>query len=125
MARRRSKPKPLEIPIDVQTRQTLHELDPDYAQSVRSYHYGQCTVVAAYSNKSGWFMSISHQDRTPTWQEVRDARAAFVPANKKMALIMDPEYPQSLKTRFFHLWEVDRPAHSPIVDHLGRMIGRE
>lgn len=60
----------------------------------------------------GWHMSISHKfgdrpGRYPTWDEIKDARYRFCPADVTMAQLLPPmsEY-VNLHETTFHLWEV-------------------
>lgn len=62
----------------------------------------------------GWHMSISHRrgvqnrpGRYPTWDEIREARELFCPADTTMAMLLPPldEYINVHETTF-HLWQV-------------------
>lgn len=126
MARIRGiKPSIVEIPVHSSMKIELSRLDKSLGESVRGYMVGKCTVIVAFSEKTGWFMSISHPDRTPTWKEIRAARGQLIPKHARLALILDPEYQISAKTKFFHLWEVDSVYKKPHIDPGGRLLGDE
>lgn len=103
----------------------LSRLDKSLGESVRGYMVGKCTAIVAFSEKSGWFMSISHPDRTPTWKEIREARGQLIPKPARMALILDPEYSIKASTKVFHMWEVDSVYKKPHIDPGGRLLGDE
>jgi hypothetical protein len=60
-----------------------------------------------------WHMSICHKTmanrpgRYPTWDEIKDARYLFCPADKTMCMMLPPkdEYVNIHETTF-HLWEL-------------------
>lgn len=60
------------------------------------------------SNEAKWHLSISRKDRYPTWDEIKDARYAFLPGIKYMAQILPPENEYvNIHNNCFHLWELD------------------
>ena len=54
-----------------------------------------------------WHLSISHKNRYPTFDEIRDARYKYIPDEVTMAMIYPPkaEYINVCET-CFHLWEI-------------------
>ncbi|AYO30619.1 hypothetical protein D2962_08275 [Biomaibacter acetigenes] len=52
-------------------------------------------------------LSISHKERYPTWDEIKQARYDLLPRTKDFAMILpkDGEY-VNLHPNCFHLWEV-------------------
>ncbi len=126
MARRRGvRSGVVEVAVHPQMKRELAKVDKDLGKNVRSYQVGKCTAVVSFSDKSGWYLSIAHPDRTPTWKEVRQARGDLVPSNAKMSLIIDPEFPIGHSTKNFHLWEVDSIYKKPHIDPSGRLLGDE
>lgn len=113
------------MPVHPDMKIELSRLDKTLGESVRSYMVGKCTAVVAFSEKTGWFLSVSHPDRTPTWKEVRVSRGSLIPNPARMALILEPEYQINAKTKVFHLWEVDSVYKRPHIDPKGRMLGDE
>jgi hypothetical protein len=103
----------------------LARLDKTLAETVRAYMIGKCTAVVAFSEKSGWYLSVSHPDRTPTWKEIRAARGQLIPKPARMALILDPELNIKESTKVFHMWEVDSIYKKPHIDPGGRFLGDE
>jgi len=71
----------------------------------RTYKYGSCVVVVGHE-KGRWHISISHQNRLPKWEEVRDARYQFVPKEVTMVMVLPrPEQYVNLHPNCLHLWE--------------------
>jgi hypothetical protein len=50
---------------------------------------GACRIIVS-QQRAGWHLSISREDRLPSWEEVRDARYALVPDAATMALLLPP-----------------------------------
>lgn len=125
MSKRRKKPGTFEIPVPPEMRMALAQMDKQLAESVRSYHFMSCSVVVAFGSRSGWYLSIHHDKRTPTWMEVRAARKRFVPPAAKMALIIEPDFEIGKQPKIFHLWEIDYPFKQPVVDPTGTVLGDE
>lgn len=113
------------MPVHSSMKIELARLDKSLGESCRSYMVGKCTAIVAFSEKTGWFMSVSHPDRTPTWKEVRIARGSLIPNPARMALILEPEYAINAKTKVFHLWEVDSVYKKPHIGPTGKFIGDE
>jgi hypothetical protein len=57
--------------------------------------------------KLRWHMSISHPDRYPKWDEIRDARYAMIPDECTMAMLLPPlrQY-VNIHKNCFHLHEI-------------------
>lgn len=115
----------VEVAVHPEMKIQLSRVDKSLGENVRSYAVGKCTAVVSFSEKSGWFLSISHPDRTPTWKEIRAARGSLIPSAAKMSLILDPEYSIPADTKIFHLWEVDSVYKKPHLDPSGRLLGDE
>jgi len=61
-------------------------------------------------NDRRWHMSISRQDRYPSWDEIADARYDLLPNALSMAMFLPPREKYVNCMNFcFHLWE----AHDP------------
>ena len=59
-----------------------------------------------------WHMSVSHSQRYPTWDEIKTARYALLPADICCAMFLpQPEFYVDLPTitpsKVFHVYEVD------------------
>jgi hypothetical protein len=65
-----------------------------------------CRIIV---NKEGglWHLSISHPERNPTWEEIRDSRYELLPDGAHMAMILPPKSQYVNIHRFcFHLFEL-------------------
>lgn len=56
----------------------------------RAFVMGRCRIFVS-KQRAGWHLSVSREDRLPTWQELRDARYALVPDEATMALLLPPK----------------------------------
>jgi hypothetical protein len=55
-----------------------------------------------------WHMSIAHERRYPTWDEIADVRYELVPDDVTMALLLPPSDEYVNAHEFcFHLWQID------------------
>lgn len=75
--------------------------------TTRAYRTGSgCTVLVA-REPQGWHLSIAHEHRYPTWDEIADVRYKLLPDEVYMAIILPPkaEY-VNLHDNCFHLHEV-------------------
>ncbi|MGI6648121.1 MAG: DUF7694 domain-containing protein [Bacillota bacterium] len=78
----------------------------------RAYEFGECFVMVGRedigSGNYQWHLSISHPNRYPTWDEIRDARDRFVPDHVTMVmfLLSRADYVNTYEN-CFHLWELD------------------
>lgn len=73
---------------------------------------GETRVMVAqepHGAKMRWHLSISCQNRYPTWEEIKDARYTLLPAGLTFAQILPPltEY-VNIHSNCFHLWEIDQ-----------------
>jgi len=61
-----------------------------------------------------WHLSIAHQHRYPTWDEIADVRYELVPDDVTMALLLPPpdEY-VNLHDFCMHLWQIDDRRAGP------------
>lgn len=62
-----------------------------------------------------WHLSIAHEARYPTWDEVADARYELVPDDVTLAMLLPPrdEYVNANR-HCFHLWQIeDRRSDEP------------
>lgn len=55
-----------------------------------------------------WHLSIAHEDRYPTWDEVADVRYKLIPDDVTMAMLLPPpgEYVNAHE-HCFHLWQIE------------------
>ncbi|NPV81906.1 MAG: hypothetical protein HPY52_16870 [Firmicutes bacterium] len=81
----------------------------------QAYRYGPCLVIVGKS-EDGWHMSISHPDRYPTWDEIRDARYQFMPHDITVAMLLPPpeEY-INIHENCFHLWQIEDPRKRLVI----------
>lgn len=55
-----------------------------------------------------WHLSLAHQHRYPTWDEVADVRYELVPDDVTMAMLLPPpESYVNAHEHCFHLWQID------------------
>lgn len=55
-----------------------------------------------------WHLSIAHQHRYPTWDEIADVRYELVPASVTMAMLLPPPEEYVNEHEFcMHLWQID------------------
>lgn len=53
-----------------------------------------------------WHLSISHRNRYPTWDEIKEARYRFIPDQVTMAMLLPPEDEYvNVHNNTFHLHE--------------------
>lgn len=72
------------------------------------YVWGYCRVlVENHGGEIGWHLSISCQNRYPTWDEIKHARYDLLPADITMAMLLPPadEY-VNLHKNCFHLHQI-------------------
>jgi hypothetical protein len=68
--------------------------------------YGELVVIVTKDN-GYWHLSVSHRNRYPTWDEIKDVRYKFLPNEITVGLLLPPkeEY-VNVHPNCFHLWEV-------------------
>lgn len=73
----------------------------------RAWRLGQCAVFAGVE-AGKWHLSISHKDRYPTWDEIKEARYRLLPDEVTMAMLLPPrsEY-VNVHDHCFHLHEIE------------------
>lgn len=69
-------------------------------------------IVTRDGDERFWHISVSCANRYPTWEEIKEARYALIPAEVLMAQMLPPkaEY-VNLHPNTFHLHEVRQGAH--------------
>jgi hypothetical protein len=55
----------------------------------QAYVSSGCRIIVS-QQKAGWHLSITHPRHLPSWEDVRDARYAFIPDDVTMALLLPP-----------------------------------
>lgn len=72
----------------------------------KGYRLGSCRIIVSLDG-GGWHLSISREDKLPTWDEVSRARYELLPDEATMAMFLPPrsEY-VNLHEYCFHLYEV-------------------
>lgn len=72
----------------------------------RAYRMGGCYSICS-QQKVGWHLSVSRDDRLPSWEEVRDARYELIPDEATMALLLPPRSEYVNVHEFcLHLYEI-------------------
>jgi hypothetical protein len=56
----------------------------------KAYEFGECFVIVGDEPGIGWHMSISHKNRYPSWEEIKEARYRFIPDEVTMAMLLPP-----------------------------------
>jgi len=58
-----------------------------------------------------WHLSVAHNKRNPTWEEIRDLRYLLVPDDVTMAMFLPPRSQYiNLHNFCFHLYELEADA---------------
>ena len=77
-------------------------------QLANFYTDSACEILIGKEGNSvkRWHMSISHNSRYPTWDEIKQARYALLPRDRGFAMLLPPqdEY-VNVHPNCFHLWE--------------------
>ena len=70
------------------------------------YQWGDCRVFVGIE-PAGWHLSISHPNRNPSWEEIKQARYDLCPHDVTMAMILPPtdEY-VNIHNFCFHLHQI-------------------
>jgi hypothetical protein len=84
----------------------------------RAYRMGGCGIICS-QQRTGWHLSVSRDDRLPSWEEVRDARYALVPDEAVMALLLPPrsEY-VNVHEYCLQMYEIPRDYIDELQDRL-------
>ena len=69
--------------------------------------FGECDVLVTNDPGIGLHLSISHRNRYPTWDEIKQAREKFLPDALTFAILFPPkaEY-VNMHPNCFHLYQV-------------------
>ena len=83
---------------------------PDVVLSIcpdaKAFESGRLKVIKS-TDANRLHLSISHQDRYPKWDEIKEARDYFLPPGKIFIMALPPEkYYVNLHKNCFHLWEL-------------------
>lgn len=103
-------PALLEIPMPEATTRLL---PPD--ATTRAFRFGPCTVLAG-RELGRWHMSIAHPRRLPSYDDIKDARAALerigaLDPDAAMAMPFPPrKWWLSVHQYALHLWQIDDPT---------------
>ncbi len=79
----------------------------------RAYRFGECFVLVGKEptgvfGRKRWHLSISHPERYPTWDEIREARYRFIPDAVMVGMLLPPQKEYvNLHENCFHLYEID------------------
>lgn len=88
----------------------------------RAYLMGGCHIIVS-RQRAGWHLSISRENRLPTWEEVRDARYELIPDGATMALLLPPRS-EYVNVHEFCLQMYEIPGEY-IERHQDRLVGEE
>lgn len=71
------------------------------------FKFGECSVITSIDGGKK-HLSISHDERLPTYEELKEARYKFFPDVPYMAQIFPPKSEFVNMHKFcLHLWEID------------------
>jgi hypothetical protein len=63
-----------------------------------------------------WHLSVAHQHRYPTWDEIRDIRYELIPDEVMVAMFLPPRAEYVNEHAFcFHLYEVEKADVPPAI----------
>jgi hypothetical protein len=105
-------------------KRTFHEIEiPSYLRDIlepgtRAFLMARCRILVG-EQKAGWHLSISKQDKLPSWEEVRDARYELIPDEATMALLL-PARSEYVNVHEFTLQMYEIPAEY-IADYQDRL----
>ncbi len=57
---------------------------------LRTYRLGECTVIVT-REFDRWHLSIAHESRYPSWDEIAEARYRIIPDDVTMGLLLPPK----------------------------------
>lgn len=78
---------------------------PSIVPGSEAFMFRGCSVIVG-KEKGRWHLSIAHPKRLPTWEELRDARYEFTPADVTMVMVLPrPEQYVNIHPNCLHLWE--------------------
>ena len=87
------------------------EVAETLAPGTTAWKLGECGVFVSREPidmiyEPRWHLSISHESRYPTWEEIGEARDRLLPDDAFMCVPMPPRaYWLSIHPNCFHLWE--------------------
>jgi hypothetical protein len=91
-----------------------HVVDQFNESQTKFYGKGECKVIVSYEQPTPndanmrWHLSISCQDRYPTWEEIKDARYSLLPMGLTFAQLLPPmDQFINIHPNCFHLWEIE------------------
>ncbi len=79
------------------------------------YIMGECRILVS-KDMGLWHLSISCQDRYPTWDEIKKSRYDLMPDQITMGMLLPPrdQYVNCHKNTF-HLWEIQDEREKGIL----------
>lgn len=92
---------------------TLTEI-PSPIPNSKAYRFGPCSVIVSQHDikergifVKRWHLSIAHQTRYPSWDEIKEARYRLLPEDVTMAMLLPPKgHYVNLHENCFHLHEI-------------------
>lgn len=82
------------------------------AQNFQLWKLNDCKIMVAQEpcrseERLDWHISISHESRYPTWEEIKVARYSLIPEGVVMAMLLPPkEEFVNLHPNCFHLYQI-------------------
>lgn len=87
------------------------------SRGVKFYVMGECYIIrarepAGINGERLWHLTISCEDRHPTWDEIKTARYLLLPKDRCCGMLLpSPEFYINVPAQdhVFHLWEITDP----------------
>ncbi len=78
--------------------------------NTKQHSFGECNILLSPPHEDrGWHMSISHANRYPTWDEIRDSWYSLVPnSNNRIGAMILPKKKDYINVHpyCFHIHEL-------------------
>jgi len=76
-------------------------------ENVEAWQMGPVFILKGYEGDGRWHLSMSCEDRLPTWDEIKEARNRLLPPDIFLCLLFPPEkYWMNVHEYCLHLWEI-------------------
>lgn len=101
------------VPLPVRRRDLESQARRLLGPTVRAYVMGDCRILITTDEPAGWHLSISCENRYPTWDEIAAARYALGPKDLNVVMHLPPESEYvNVQEYCFHLY-VEQPLGRP------------
>jgi hypothetical protein len=99
-------PDPVEYPLPPQMQAWIWQgqLEPE----TKLYKMGTCKIMCSppRTESHGWHLSISHEDRYPSWDEIAKARYSLLPHDSVFVMVLpQPNQYTNIHNYCFQLYE--------------------